>query len=198
MAGFHVEMNNKVEMHWGAVARNYLTGWFTLDAIAALPREVFGVAQNSSAKSTRVALVGLHAIKYAKIGQFLRRLHINMDIQMSPFTFNILCWAVVLFTWAHYTACINAWLWLISENPDGYLSIDVDGKDVVFDDGICGETSSNSRCLARYYLRSLRTAIGFMIGHGQVQSVGGVLRALLLWWPIRECVHGICVGETDD
>ena len=87
---------------------------------------------------------------------------------------------------------------MISENPDGYLSIDVDGKDVVFDDGICGETSSNSRCLARYYLRSLRTAIGFMIGHGQVQSVGGVLRALLLWWPIRECVHGICVGETDD
>ena len=165
--GFHVDSNSLIEMRWGMVVRHYLSGWFILDILAALPREALQVPQNSSIKTLRVAVVGLHALKYAKIGTFARRLHIHMDIQVSPFTFNMMCWTGLLFTWVHYTACINAWLWLAVDNTE-YLQIDMDGKAYFqFDEDICGLQPNKGECIARYYLRAFRTAVGFMIGHGQ-------------------------------
>lgn len=166
-AGYYVVLNNTVEMDFKMVAENYLSGWFVVDVLAALPREVLGVAQNSSAKSTHMLLVGLHSIKYAKMGQFTKRLHINMDILLSPFIFNVLCWCSALFTWVHYVTCITAWVWMASGN-EKYLSMDLDGKNIIFEDGVCDEAKSKAECVARCYLRALRTAIGFLESHGQV------------------------------
>jgi len=195
--GYYVPLNNTVEMDFKAVAENYLTGWFVIDALAALPREVFGVAQNSSAKSTRMLLVGLHSIKYAKVGQFIKRLHINMDIELSPFTFNVLCWCGTLLTWLHYVTCITAWVWMASEN-DEYLSIELDGKEIVFEDGICGDAKSKSDCVARYYLRAFRTAIAYLESHGQVRSCIAVEQGATQRSRLKsEAVHGSCADANE-
>ena len=162
-----MESNNLIEMKWRTVAAHYLQGWFIIDLLAALPREALGFAQGSSLKSLRVAIIGMHALKYAKIGVFLRRLHIHTDLQVSPFTFNIMCWGGMLCTWVHYTACVHAWLWIAVDNTD-YREIDIAGKtSFQFDEQLCGLQPNKGECVARYYLRALRTAVGFMIGHGQ-------------------------------
>ena len=37
----------------------------------------------------------------------------------------------------------------------------------MFDEEACGLRASKTNCLARYYVRAVRTAVAFMIGHGQ-------------------------------
>lgn len=75
------------EMRFPKVASRYLSGWFIFDFIAALPPEAFGgVYQLSLLKDLRLIRAGIHAIKFAKVGQFLQLLHvaIDMTVQLPP------------------------------------------------------------------------------------------------------------------
>ena len=170
VSGYHVEINNLAEMRWRAVAMHYVRGWFWLDLIAALPQEVFSVSQLSSLKSARLGLIGMHAMKYAKLGEFARRLHVHVDLQISPFTVHIGLWASLILTWIHFTSCISCWLWVKVGNQDQML-LDFDGQnwgsDFAFDEEQCEVSSNKSGCLSRYYLRSFRSSIGYLVGHGQ-------------------------------